>query len=59
MAWIEVLVGAQSDDEDRLLRGFLGRFEILPITQAVADQAVHIRRTDRLRLPDAIIWATA
>lgn len=59
ISWIDVLVGAQTDDEERLLRNFLDRFEVLPITQAVADQAVHIRRTERLRLPDAIIWATA
>lgn len=59
ITWMEVLVGAQTDDEERLLRNFLDRFEVLPITQAVADQAVHIRRTERLRLPDAIIWATA
>lgn len=59
ITWMEILVGAQSDEEERLLRNFLDRFELLPITQAVADQAVHIRRADRLRLPDAIIWATA
>jgi predicted nucleic acid-binding protein len=59
ITWMEVLSGAQSDEEERQLRTFLDRFELLSITQAVADQAVHIRRADRLRLPDAIIWATA
>ncbi|MGI0016746.1 MAG: PIN domain-containing protein, partial [Nitrososphaera sp.] len=34
-------------------------FEITPVDVAVAEQAVQLRRAHRLRLPDAIIWATA
>ena len=34
-------------------------FEIIPLDLAVADTAVQLRREHRIRLPDAIIWATA
>jgi predicted nucleic acid-binding protein len=58
ITWMEVLVGAVGDD-DRL-RDFLGTsFEIIPLDLVVAETAVRLRRQYRLRLPDAIIWATA
>ena len=58
ITWMEVLIGAAGDDTD--LRDFLAtRFDILPIDLVVAESAVSIRRTHRIRLPDAIIWATA
>jgi hypothetical protein len=37
----------------------LSGFETLPITDAVAERAVVLRRSHRIRLPDALIWATA
>ena len=40
-------------------RGFLSHFRILPLTPQVAEEAVVLRRKHRLKLPDAIIWATA
>lgn len=58
ITWMEVLVGAQGDDSD--LRDFLEtHFEIIALDLAVAESAVQLRRAYRLRLPDAIIWATA
>ena len=58
ITWMEVLVGAQDDDVQ--LRDFLGtRFEIIPLDLAVAETAVRLRRTHHIRLPDAIVWATA
>lgn len=56
---MEVLVGARADEEAAGLRSFLARFERLPIDDAVSEVAVKIRRRQRIRLPDAIIWATA
>jgi hypothetical protein len=56
---MEVLVGGRNDDEYALLRRFLLRFEIAELTGAVATRAVELRRAHRIRLPDAIIWATA
>ena len=58
VTWMEVLAGATSATEPDVLL-FLNAFRILPITQAVADDAVLNRRKGRLKLPDAIILATA
>jgi predicted nucleic acid-binding protein len=58
VTWMEVLIGAKEDDSD--LRDFLEvYFEIIPLDLTVAESAVQIRRAHRIRLPDAIIWATA
>ena len=55
---MEVLVGAQEDEAQ--LRSFLDtHFEVIPLDLAVAEEAIRLRRAHRLRLPDAIIWATA
>ncbi|MBO9361737.1 MAG: PIN domain-containing protein [Thermoflexus sp.] len=53
-----MLIGARGDDA--LLRDFLNtHFEIIPLDREVADETVRLRRLYRVRLPDAIIWATA
>ena len=58
VTWMEVLVGAQDDDVQ--LRDFMEtHFEIVPIDLVVAETAVQLRRSHHLRLPYAIIWATA
>jgi predicted nucleic acid-binding protein len=58
ITWMEVLIGAEGDDAE--LRDFLeSHFEIIPLDLAVAETATQLRRTHRIRLPDAIIWATA
>jgi hypothetical protein len=58
ITWMEVLVGAAEDDAE--VRDFLDtHFEIVPLDLAVAEKAVEIRRAYRIRLPDAVIWATA
>ena len=59
VVWMEVLVGAESEEEEAALRSFLSQFKVLPIDLPVAERAVKIRQQHKLRLPDAIIWATA
>jgi predicted nucleic acid-binding protein len=58
ITWMEVMVGASEDDE-ALVRSFLSRFVQVPVSSDVAERAVAIRRQARIRLPDAIIWASA
>ena len=58
ITWMEVMVGTKPE-EAAAVRRFLSRFEQIPITAAIAERAVHIRRETRIRLPDAIIRATA
>ena len=58
IAWMEVLIGAPEDDAQ--VRNFLANyFEILPLNLAIAEKAIQLRRQYKMRLPDAIIWATA
>ena len=58
ITWMEVLIGAEGDEAE--LRDFLEtHFEIISLDVAVAETAIQLRREHRLRLPDAIIWATA
>ena len=46
-------------EEDALIRQRLGQFTYLAITPSVEDKAIHLRRTRRVKLPDALIAATA
>jgi hypothetical protein len=55
---IEVLAGA-ADQEWGAVRALLDDFDELPLDPDVRDEAARIRRDTRLKLPDAIIWATA
>jgi len=58
ITWMEVLIGAEVNDSE--LRDFpQTHFEIIPLDSAVAETAVQLCRKHCLRLPDAIIWATA
>lgn len=58
ITWIEVLIGAEGDDS--ILRNFLSsHFEVISLDLAIAETAIQLRRANRIRLPDAIIWATA
>ena len=58
ITWIEVMVGAPSDLGDAT-RAFLRGFDVIGLTQDVADHAVIVRQSHRLELPDAMIWAAA
>lgn len=59
ITWMEILVGAAEGEEESEIREFLRRFQVYGIEEGVAERAVDIRRREKLRLPDAIIWATA
>lgn len=58
ITWMEVLAGAKPE-EDVAVRSFLQQFRVKPVDAAVMEAAVKIRRERNLKLPDAIIWATA
>jgi len=50
--------GIQPDEEQRVL-AFLDRVGVLPLSDDVEANAVLLRRRHRMKLPDAIILATA
>jgi predicted nucleic acid-binding protein len=58
VTWMEVMVGAQADVWDAT-RAYLASFQTIGIDFAIAERAVALRKTHRIKLPDAIIWATA
>ncbi len=59
ITWIEVMTGTEDEDEAKAREGLLASFEIAEITEGIARETVFIRRKYRLKLPDALIWATA
>ena len=56
---VELLSGADNGEEREMCRKLFDGFQVLPITPAIAERAAGLRRTHRLKLPDAVIWASA
>ena len=55
---IEVLVGVTPVSEARE-RAFLRLFTVVALDDAIAEEAAILRRTHRMKLPDAVVWASA
>lgn len=55
---IEVLVGTQIEEENPV-RSFLAGFKVLHVTPEIGEIAVLLRKEHGLRVPDAIVYATA
>ena len=59
ISWIEVLAGADQE-EDSAIEEFLGYFSVIELSEDIGRRAAIIRAYHRkIRLPDAIIWASA
>ena len=58
ISWMEVMAGTDDSDE-AVTRAYLNSFRVVPISTSIAEAAASLRRTLRLKLPDAIILATA
>lgn len=56
---IEVLGFTTSDTHMRLLADFMNDAVVVELTEEVAQTAIQIRRIHKIKLPDAIIAATA
>ena len=59
ITWMEVLAGVRNEEEGDVVEMFLRDFRIVEMTRLIAREAVEIRQTSRIRLPDAMIWASA
>ena len=59
ITWMEILAGVRQDDEADVVEMFLRDFRVVDLTRAIAREAGAIRQTTRIRLPDAVIWASA
>lgn len=58
ITWMEVMVGATPETEGTM-RVFLSGFVNLPIEEQVSNVAVVLRKKHKIKLSDAIVWATA
>ncbi|MGH7044588.1 MAG: PIN domain-containing protein [Acetobacteraceae bacterium] len=58
VTWMEVLAGAPPDTE-AATRAFLAAFTRVALDEPVAKRAGAIHRTQRIKLPDAIVRASA
>lgn len=59
ITWMEVLIGAPDAVTQANWESFLQQFETVEMDEAVCRDAIHLRQNHRLKLPDAIIWASA
>jgi predicted nucleic acid-binding protein len=59
ISWMEVLVGAPDQERRKTYENFLRRFQVFELDERVARDAIALRQQYRLKLPDAIIWASA
>ncbi len=59
ITYMEVMVGAKTPKEAEILRSFLQSFTCRELAQVVANLAIALRQQHRLKLPDAIVYATA
>ncbi|WP_276119630.1 type II toxin-antitoxin system VapC family toxin [Pararhizobium qamdonense] len=58
ISWMEVMAGA-GEEAEAGTRAFLNGFTLVGLTAPIADLAVTLRRKRRIKLPDAIIEASA
>jgi predicted nucleic acid-binding protein len=55
---IEVMAGV-NEGEEAIIRAFLSTFQLKGLTEDIADSAIRIRKAHKLKVPDAIVYATA
>ena len=59
ITWMEVMVGANEFNESKTQHWLNRVFEIIGLSEAVASEAVRVRKEKKVKLPDAIIYASA
>ncbi len=59
ITWMETLSYPFSADEEPVVREFLREFRLIGISSPVMELAVEMRRIKKMKLPDAIIAASA
>lgn len=49
----------EDQDEEKLIIQLLGQFEIIHLNMEIAKEVISIKQRKKIKLPDAIIFATA
>lgn len=56
---IEVLGFKMSKQDARLMGDFVDAANVIGLTDAIADKTIELRKNQKIKLPDAVIAATA
>jgi len=59
ISWMELMCGADTEQETAAAMGLFNSMQRVELSVQVSQTAVKARKKHRLKLPDAIIWATA
>ncbi|MBM3955729.1 MAG: type II toxin-antitoxin system VapC family toxin [Planctomycetes bacterium] len=59
ISWMEVMAGAETDEERFAAEALFESMRRIDLTAEVARRAVDLRRALRVKLPDAIVLASA
>jgi predicted nucleic acid-binding protein len=59
ITWIEVVAGLRDAESESVGRRFIATLQLVQLSPAIAEETVCVRQERRLKLPDAIILATA
>ncbi|HGN9373750.1 TPA: type II toxin-antitoxin system VapC family toxin [Citrobacter pasteurii] len=59
ITWMEVMVGAKKYNQEHRTRVAMSAFNIIGVSQDIAERSVALRQEYGMKLPDAIILATA
>lgn len=59
ISFMELMCGARTSAEKRAVEGLLASMKKVELSDAVARRAVELRQSLRLKLPDAVILASA
>ena len=59
ITWMEIMVGVDNAKDQQLIDIFFRRFRIINIDQEISEIAVNLRKKHKIKLPDAIVWASA
>ena len=57
ITWMEVMVGVTEDEAS--VQKFFNRFRTVALSKEIATLGVSLRKRYRLKLPDAVVYATA
>lgn len=59
ISWMEVLIGVDDAESRTIRETFLRHFTMVELDEVVGHEAIRLRKRHRLKLPDAIVWASA
>ncbi|MCB1235059.1 MAG: type II toxin-antitoxin system VapC family toxin [Verrucomicrobiae bacterium] len=59
ITWMEVLIGAPDPTTQARWETFLDQFEMVELDEDVCREGVSLRKLHGIKLPDALIWASA